>query len=133
MQSGRSSCQDTLGFGKVLPGTRGDYIELPATDSNLETKDPPLDPKNPATLDQYTREVYGAVYHWALEVPDMRVARDAAQDRGHYSDVRVRVAMGRGVRSWLMHLFDADGTRTEFLQAGTVDMPPLTPMPPRVH
>jgi len=126
----RSFFQDKLGFGRRLPGDRGDYIELPASDSNLETKNPPLDPKNPATLDQYTREVYGAVYHFSLEVADMRVARDLAQKRGGYDDVRVRAAMGRGVRSWLMHLFDADGTRTEFLQTGTVDLPPFTVMAP---
>jgi catechol 2,3-dioxygenase-like lactoylglutathione lyase family enzyme len=121
---------DKLGFGRVLPGNRGDYIELPASDSNLETKNPPLDPKNPATLDQYTREVYGAVYHFSLEVPDMRVARDLAQKRGGYDDVRVRAAMGRGLHSWLMHLFDPDGTRAEIVQAGTVDLPPLTVMAP---
>jgi lactoylglutathione lyase len=126
----KSFFQDKLGFGRVLPGDRGDYLELPASDNNLETKNPPLDPKNPATLDQYTREVYGAVYHFALEVPDMRVARDLAQKRGGYDDVRVRAAMGRGLRSWLMHLFDPDGTRTEFVQKGTVDLPPLTVMAP---
>ena len=122
--------QEKLGFGRVLPGSRGDYIELPASDNNLETKNPPLDPNNTATLDQYTREVSGAVYHFSLEVPDMRAARDLAQKRGGYDDVRVRAAMGRGVRSWLMHLFDADGTRTEFLQSGTVDLPPFTVMAP---
>ena len=126
----RSFFQEKLGFGRVLPGDRREYLELPASDSNLETKNPPLDPKNPATLDQYTREVYGAVYHFALEVPDMRVARDLAQKRGGYDDVRVRAAMGRGLRSWLMHLFDPDGTRTEFVQTGTVDLPPLTVMAP---
>ena len=126
----RSFFQEKLGFGRRLPGDRGDYIELPASDSNLETKNPPLDPKDPATLDQYTRELYGAVYHFSLEVADMRVTRDVAQKRGGYDDVRVRAAMGRGVRSWLMHLFDADGTRTEFLQTGTVDLPPFTVMAP---
>jgi catechol 2,3-dioxygenase-like lactoylglutathione lyase family enzyme len=126
----RSFFQEKLGFGRVLPGDRGDYIELPASDNNLETKNPPLDPKNPATLDQYTREVYGAVYHFSLEVPDIRVARDLAQKRGGYDDVRVRAAMGRGLRSWLMHLFDPDGTRAEFVQTGTVDLPPFTVMAP---
>ena len=126
----KSFFQDKLGLGRRLPGERGDYIELPASDSNLETKNPPLDPKNPATLDQYTREVYGAVYHFSLEGADMRAARDLAQKRGGYDEVRVRAAMGRGARSWLMHLFDADGTRTEFLQAGTVDLPPFTVMAP---
>lgn len=126
----KSFVADKLGFGRLLPGNRGDYIELPASDSNLETKNPPLDPKNPATLDQYTREVSGAVYHVSLEVSDMRVARDLAQKRGGYDDVRVRAAMGRGLRSWLLHLFDPDGTRAEFVQAGTVDFPPLTVMAP---
>jgi catechol 2,3-dioxygenase-like lactoylglutathione lyase family enzyme len=126
----RAFFQEKLGFGRRLPGERGDYMEFPASDANLETKHPPLDPKNPATLDQYTREVSGAVYHFSLEVPDMRAARDLAQKRGSYDDVRVRVAMGRGLRSWLMHLFDADGTRAEFVQAGTVDLPPLTVMAP---
>ena len=126
----RSFFQAKLGFGRLLPGARGDYLELPATDSNLETKNPPLDSKNPAMLDQYTREVYGAVYHFSLEVPDMRVARDLARKRGGYDDVRVRAAMGRGLRSWLMHLFDPDGTRAEFVQTGTVDLPPLTVMAP---
>jgi catechol 2,3-dioxygenase-like lactoylglutathione lyase family enzyme len=126
----KSFFQDKLGFGRVLPGVRGDYIELPASDNNLETKNPPLDPNNPATLDRYTREVYGAVYHFSLEVPDMRVARDLAQKRGGYDDVRVRAAMGRGLRTWLMHLFDSDGTRAEFVQTGTVDLPPFTVMAP---
>lgn len=119
-----------LGLARPLPGGRGEYLELPATDANLETKNPPLDPQNPATLDQYTREVAGAVYHFSLEVPDMRAARDLVQKRGGYDDVRVRVAMGRGLRSWLMHLFDPDGTRAEFVQTGTVDLPPLTVMAP---
>ena len=122
--------QDKLGFGSELPGNRGDYLEFPASDANLETKNPPLDPNNPATLDRYTREVYGAVYHFSLEVPDMRVARDTVQKRGDYDDVRVRVAMGRNLRSWLMHIFDPDGTRAEFVQAGTVDQPSLTVMAP---
>ena len=126
----RSFFQEKLGFGRVLPGDRGDYIELPASDSNLETKNPPLDPNNPATLSQYTRELNGAIYHFSLEVPDMRAARDLAQKRGGYDDVRVRAAMGRGLRSWLMHLFDPDGTRTEFVQKGTVDLPPFTVMAP---
>lgn len=126
----RSFFQDKLGFGRVLPGDRGDYIELPASDSNLETKNPPLDPSNPSTLSQYTRELNGAIYHFSLEVPDMRTARDLAQKRGGYDDVRVRAAMGRGLRSWLMHLFDPDGTRTEFVQTGTVDLPPFTVMAP---
>src|ERR1041384_7485249 len=43
--------QDKLGFarGRDVPGTRGDYIETPSSDRNLETKFPPLDPNNPST------------------------------------------------------------------------------------
>ena len=121
---------DTLGFGRILPGTRGDYIELPASDTNLQTRNPPLDPKNPATLAQYTREVYGAVYHFSLEVPDMRAVRDLVQKRGGYNDVQVRVAMGRGQRRWLMHIYDPDGTRAEFLETPLRDLPPNTVMAP---
>jgi lactoylglutathione lyase len=126
----RAFFSDKLGFGRMLPGTRGEYVETPASDSNLETKDPPLDPNNPATQAQYTREVYGAVYHVALEVTDMRTVRDTAQKRGNYSDVRVRAAMGRGQRRWLMHLFDPDGSRTEFLETQGRDLPPNTVMAP---
>ena len=110
--------RDKLGFenGRNVPGNRGEYVELPASDRNLETKDPPLDPNDPATKDQYTREVYGAVYHVSLEVPDARVARDLLQKRGHYSDVRVRATVGNN-RHWLIHVFDPDGTRAEIMES----------------
>ena len=58
-----------LGFenSRTIPGGKGEFVELPSSDRNLETKDPPLDPNDPATHDQYVREVYGAVYHvWGL-------------------------------------------------------------------
>ena len=130
--------QDKLGFemGRTVPGGKGEYVELPASDRNLETKDPPLDPNNAATKDQYTREVYGAVYHVSLEVPDARVARDLLQKRGRYSDVRVRATVGNN-RHWLIHMFDPDGTRAEIMEtavqtelpAGTI-MAPGPPAPP---
>lgn len=106
--------RDKLEFGRRLPGARGDYIETPNSDRNLETKNPPLDPNNPATLAQYTREVYGAVYHWSLEMDDPVKVRDTLQARSGFDDVRVRIAAGNTPK-WLMHIFDPDGTRTEFL------------------
>jgi catechol 2,3-dioxygenase-like lactoylglutathione lyase family enzyme len=116
---------------RTLSGSRGEYVELPASDRNLETKDPPLDPNNPATHDQYVREVYGAVYHMGLEVPDIRVARDTLQKRGGYSDVRVRATVGNN-RHWLIHLFDPDGSRSEIMSKDVVenDLPPGTIMAP---
>ena len=110
--------RDKLEFGRRLPGERGDYLEPQSVDRNLETKNPPLDPNNPATLAQYTREVYGAVYHWGLEVDDPVKARDTLQARSGFDDVRVRIAAGN-VPKWLMHVFDPDGTRTEFLSKDT--------------
>jgi catechol 2,3-dioxygenase-like lactoylglutathione lyase family enzyme len=109
--------KDMIGLenGRNVPGGRGEYVELPASDRNLETKDPPLDPENPATKDQYTREVYGAVYHMALEVKDARATRDLLQKRGNYSDVRVRATVGNN-RHWLIHMFDPDGTRAEIME-----------------
>lgn len=126
-----------LGWGKVLPGPRGDYIETPASDKNLETKNPPLDPGNPATRAQYLREVSGAVNHFSLEITDMHAAREALKRRGHYDDVRLRVASGNN-HHWLLHLFDPDGTRTELMSKDPVPagvtpfsvMPPGPPAPP---
>ena len=127
----RDFFQNKLGFGRRLPGARGEYIELPASDRNLETKNPPLDPNNPATLAQYTREVYGAVYHFSLEVTDMHEARELAKKRGGYDDVRVRAAVGNN-RHWLMHLFDPDGTRAEIMSVDTLpaEVPSFSVMPP---
>ena len=122
-----------LGLDKLrsMPGGRGEYVELPSSDRNLETKDPPLDPNNPATHDQYVREVYGAVYHVGLEVSDIRVVRDTLQERGHYTDVRVRASVGNN-RHWLIHLFDPDGSRTEIMSKDVVEnnLPPGTTMAP---
>ena len=125
-----------LGFenSRTIPEGKGEFVELPSSDRNLETKDPPLDPNNPATHDQYVREVYGAVYHVGLEVPDIRVARDLLQERGHYSDVRVRATVGNN-RHWLIHVFDPDGSRSEIMETGIQNgLPPgtiMAPGPPR--
>jgi len=124
--------QDKLGFagGRDLPGGRGEYIETPSSDRNLETKFPPLDPNNPATKAQYDREVMGAVQHLAIEVTDMRRTRDLAQERGGLTDLQVRAHVGNN-RHWLMHLFDPDGSRTEVMETGVQDsLPPMTVMAP---
>lgn len=120
-----------LGWGRLLPGPRGDYIETPASDRNLETKNPPLDPENPATLPQYTSEVYGAVYHFALEINDMHAARETLKQRGGFDDVRLRTAVGNN-RHWLIHLFDGDGSRVELMSRDTVaaEIPAFSVMPP---
>lgn len=126
-----------LGWGKMLPGTRGDYIETPASDKNLETKNPPLDPANPATKAQYLREVSGAVNHFSLEITDMHAAREELKRRGGFDDVRLRVASGNN-KHWLLHLFDPDGTRAELMSKDPVPasvtpfsvMPPGPPAPP---
>lgn len=121
----------SLGWGRVLPGPRGDYIETPSTDRNLETKNPPLDPNDPATLAQYTREVHGAVYHLALQIDDMHAAREELKRRGGYDDIRLRTAVGNN-RHWLIHLFDADGSRVELMSRDKVadDIPAFSVMPP---
>lgn len=121
----------SLGWGRLLPGPRGDYVETPASDRNLETKNPPLDPENPVTLPQYTREVYGAVYHFALEIDDMHAARETLKRRGGFDDMRLRTAVGNN-RHWLIHLFDGDGSRVELMSRDTVpaDIPTFSVMPP---
>ena len=124
--------QEKLGFarGRDVPGSRGDYIETPSSDRNLETKSPPLDPNNAATRAQYEREVMGAVQHVGLEVPDMRATRDVVQDRGGLTDLQVRAHVGNN-RHWLMHLFDPDGSRTEVVETAVQDtLPPMTVMAP---
>ena len=124
--------QDKLGFarGRDVPGTRGDYIETPSSDRNLETKFPPLDPNNPATRAQYEREVMGAVQHVGLEVADMRATRDLVQERGGLTDLQVRAHIGNN-RHWLMHLFDPDGSRAEVVETALQDkLPPMTVMAP---
>ena len=124
--------EEKLGFarGRDLPGGRGEYVETPSSDRNLETKHPPLDPNNSATRAQYEREVMGAVQHMALEVRDMRVARDLVQQRGGLTDLQVRAHVGNN-RHWLMHLFDPDGSRTEVMETGVQDsLPAMTVMAP---
>ena len=106
---------EKLGFPRGRDVGRGEYIETPSSDRNTETKFPPLDPNNPATRAQFERESMGAVQHLGLEVPDMRKARDEAQARGNYTDLQVRAHVGNN-RHWLMHLFDPDGTRSEFME-----------------
>lgn len=120
-----------LGWGRLLPGPRGDYIETPSTDRNLETKNPPLDPQNPATQAQYNREVHGAVYHFALEITDMHAARELLKRRGGFDDMRLRTAVGNN-RHWLIHLFDGDGSRVELMSRDKVadDIPAFSVMPP---
>ena len=109
--------QDKLGFvkGRDLPGGRGEFIEVLGTDRNLETKYPRLDPNNPATRAQYERELMAANQHFALVVPDMRFARDLAQERGRLTDLQVRVHVASN-RRWIMHLFDPDGSCTELIE-----------------
>lgn len=109
--------EQKLGFarGRDIPGTRGEYIETPSSDRNIETKYPPLDPNDPATRPRYEREVMGAVQHMALEVSDMRATRDLVQERGGYTDLQVRAHVGNN-RHWLMHIFDPDGSRAEIME-----------------
>lgn len=124
--------RDKLGFqkGKDLPGGRGEFIEAARSDRNLETKFPRLDPNNPATRPQYDREVMAANQHFGLVVPDMRFARDLAQERGRLTDVQVRVHVG-GTRRWIMHLFDPDGNCTELMEYEVQEgLPPMTVMAP---
>jgi catechol 2,3-dioxygenase-like lactoylglutathione lyase family enzyme len=125
--------QDKLGFarGRDLPGGRGEYIETPSSDRNIETKHPPLDPNNPATRAQYEREVMGAVQHMALEVADMRATRDLVQERGGYTDLQVRAHVGNN-RHWLMHMFDPDGSRAEIMETAVQpeSLPSMSVMAP---
>jgi hypothetical protein len=121
---------DKLGVAGGLPGGRGESIDTPSTDSNTETKHPRLDPNNPATRDQFIRENDGAVNHMALEIADMRKARDTVQKRGGYTDLQVRAHVGNS-RRWLVHLFDPDGSRTELMESSLQDtIPPMTVMAP---
>jgi lactoylglutathione lyase len=123
--------EEKLGFAQGrIPGPRGEYIEPMSGDLNVETKNPPLDPNDPAVHDQYVREQYGAVQHVCLEVTDIRSARDTVQARGGYDDLRVRAHVGNS-RHWLVHLFDPDGTRTEIMEKALQDtLPPMTVMAP---
>jgi hypothetical protein len=72
----------------------------------------------------------GAIQHLGIEVPEMRVARDLAQERGKLTHLQVRVHLGN-TRRWLMHLFDPDGSCTEFIDnAMQESLPPMTVMAP---
>jgi lactoylglutathione lyase len=120
-----------LGFvqGRISD-RRSDYLEPMSSDLNVETKNPPLDPHDPAVHDHYVREQYGAIQHVCLEVTDIRSARDLVQARGGYDDLRVRAHVGNN-RHWLVHLFDADGSRTELMEKALQDaLPPMTVMAP---
>jgi catechol 2,3-dioxygenase-like lactoylglutathione lyase family enzyme len=123
--------QDKLGFPRGRDLGRGEYIETPNADRNIETKHPPLDPDNPATRAQYEREVMGAVEHMALEVEDMRATRDLVQDRGRYTDLQVRAHVGNN-RHWLMHIFDPDGSRAEIMETAVQpdSLPSMSVMAP---
>lgn len=126
--------QEKLGFarGRDLPGGRGEYLEFlpPAIAANIaETKFPRLDPNNAATRAKYDREVMAAIQHVAIEVPDMRFARDVAQERGKLTDLQVRVHVGNNLR-WHMHLFDPDGSCTELVENTVQNLPPRTVMAP---
>ena len=124
--------RDKLGFakGKDLPGGRGEFIEASSSDRNLQTKFPRLDPNNPSTRAQYERELMAANEHFGLVVPDMRFARDLAQERGKLTDTQVRVHVG-GTRRWIMHLFDPDGNCTELMEYEVQEgLPPMTVMAP---
>jgi catechol 2,3-dioxygenase-like lactoylglutathione lyase family enzyme len=140
--------EQKLGFarGRDLPGGRGEYLETPSSDRNIETKYPPLDPNDPATRPRYEREVMGAVQHMGIEVADMRATRDLVQERGKYTDLQVRAHVGNN-RHWLMHVFDPDGSRTEILETavqpdsvpsmsvmapGKAVAPPIVPTTPGV-
>jgi catechol 2,3-dioxygenase-like lactoylglutathione lyase family enzyme len=127
--------QDKLGFpgGRQLPGGRGESLEfLPASIAArfLQTKAPRFDPNTAAGRAQYERDLMGAIQHFAIEVPDMRLARDLAQERGRLTDLQVRVHVGN-TRRWLMHLFDPDGSCTEFIENAVQEaLPPMTVMAP---
>jgi lactoylglutathione lyase len=76
--------QGKLGLGRQLPGGRGESIDTPGGDSNTETKHPRLDRNNPAQAEQWIRENDGAANHMAIEITDVRKARDlAGQGRRH--------------------------------------------------
>jgi len=114
--------------GGRVPG-RGEAIDTPSSDRNIETKYPPLDPNNPATHDQFVRETMGATQHLGFDTDNMRAARDLARKRG-LTDLQVRVTLGNN-RHWLMHLFDPDGTRSEFTETAVQDtLQPWTVMAP---
>ena len=122
--------QGKLGLGRQLPGGKGESIDTPAGDSNTETKFPRLDPNNPATREQWVRENDGAANHMAIEIADMKKARDLVQERGRYTDLQVRAHVGNN-RHWLVHVFDPDGSRTEMMETAVQEtLQPMTVMAP---
>ena len=113
--------------GGKVPG-RGESIDTPSSDRNIETKYPPL-VDTPETHERFVRETMGATQHLGLDTDDMRATRDLARSRG-LTDLQVRVALGNN-RRWLMHLFDPDGSRTEFTESRVQsDLQPWTIMAP---
>jgi len=107
---------------------RGESIDTPSSDRNIETKYPPL-VDEPATHDRFVRETMGATQHLGFDTDDMRATRDLARKRG-LTDLQVRVTLGNN-RHWLMHLFDPDGTRSEFTETAVhSDLQPWTVMAP---
>ncbi|MBV8841251.1 MAG: VOC family protein [Bryobacterales bacterium] len=120
--------REKLGFANLRFGTRGEYLETPGRDANTETKPPLAD--TPVTHVQYESEQWGAVNHIGIEVADMRAARDLAQKRGQFDDLRVRAHVGNNGH-WLMFLFDPAGTRTEIVETAIQqDLPAMTVMAP---
>ena len=122
---------EKLGLPRGRDVGRGEYIETPSSDRNTETKYPPLDPNIPAQKAQIERESMGAVEHMALEVSDMRAARDLVQERGKYTDLQVRAHVGNN-RHWLAHIFDPDGSRAELMETAVQpdSIPSMTVMAP---
>ena len=122
---------EKLGFPRGVDVGRGEYIETPSSDRNTETKYPPLDLNIPAQKAQAERESMGAVEHMALEVEDIRPARDLIQDRGHYTDLQMRTHVGNN-RHFQTHMFDPDGSRAELMEkaAQPDSVPSMTVMAP---
>jgi catechol 2,3-dioxygenase-like lactoylglutathione lyase family enzyme len=122
---------EKLGLPRGRDLGRGEYIETPSSDRNIETKHPPLDPNIPAQKAQLERETMGAVEHMALEVADMRATRDLVQERGKYTDLQVRAHVGNN-RHWLMHIFDPDGSRAEIMETAVQpdSLPSMSVMAP---
>jgi catechol 2,3-dioxygenase-like lactoylglutathione lyase family enzyme len=122
---------EKLGLPRGRDVGRGEYIETPSSDRNIETKHPPLDPNIPAQKAQLERETMGAVEHMALEVADMRATRDLVQERGKYTDLQVRAHVGNN-RHWLMHIFDPDGSRAEIMETAVQpdSLPSMSVMAP---
>jgi catechol 2,3-dioxygenase-like lactoylglutathione lyase family enzyme len=113
--------------GGRVPG-RGEAIDTPSGDRNIETKYPPL-VDTPETHERFVRETMGATQHLGLDTDDMRATRDLAKSRG-LTDLQVRVQLGNN-RRWLMHLFDPDGSRTEFTESRVQsELPAWTIMAP---